>query len=263
VTDALYVPDAGRFVPSPLTQGPWDPHAQHGGPPAALCARAVERCPSPVPMQLARLTIELFRPVPLRPIEVRTDVVREGKRLQVVDVSLVADGIEVTRARGLRIRTDDSLGIGPVATNDLFDDVPGRPEDGWVFGERGERVEGFYGAVEHRRFEKRPGHRREAWIRLKVPVVAGEAPSPVQRLAAAADIGSGISVPADFRHVLQINAELTVHVLREPVGEWIGLSARTILGDNGIGQSDTVLFDRDGRVGSSLQALVVDRRARS
>jgi Thioesterase-like superfamily len=260
VTDALYLPDGPRFVPTPLTQGPWDPDAQHGGPPAALCVRAVERCPSAVPMQVARLTIDLFRAVPLTPLEVRTSIVRDGKRLQVVDVSLLSGDVEVSRARALRIRADESIGIGPLATNDAFDEGPPPPEAGWPFGSRGETIAGFYNAVEHRRFDKQPGRRRNAWIRLLVPVVAGEAPSPVQRLAAAADIGSGISVPADFRTVLQINAELTIHVLREPVDEWIGLSARTILGTNGVGQSDTVLFDRDGRVGSSLQSLLVERR---
>jgi hypothetical protein len=260
VIDALYTPEDGRFLPSALTQGPWDPRAQHGGPPAALCARAVEHCPSLVPMQLARLTVELLRPVPLAPLSVHATVIREGKRLQLVDVSLTADDTEVVRARGLRIRRADTGAIGPVATNDLVDAPPGRPEDGWVFGTRGEKVDGFYRAIEHRRFAKRPGHRREAWIRLLVPIVAGEDPTPAQRLVALADVGSGISVPVDFRAVLQINAELTVHVLREPAGEWIGLAARTALGTTGSGQADTVLFDRAGRVGSSLQALIVEPR---
>jgi hypothetical protein len=258
---ALYVSDGDhRFAPTALTQGPWDPRAQHGGPPAALCVRAVEACDSAAPMQLARITIELFRPVPIAPLDVETRIVRDGKRLQIIDVALRADGVEVTVARALRVRADASIGIGPLATNDLFDPPPPGPEEGWRFGDRGEKVSGFYHAVEHRRFEKQPGERRHAWMRLLVPVVAGEEPSPAQRLAAVADAGSGISVPADFREVLQINAELTVHLLRPPAGEWIGLSARTILGGNGIGQSDTVLFDRDGRVGSSLQALVVERR---
>jgi hypothetical protein len=260
VTDALYTPDGERYVPTGLTRGPWDPQAQHGGPPAALCVREIERCPSVVPMQLARLTIELFRPVPLTPLTLRHEIVRDGKRLQVVDVSVEADGLEVARARGLRIRATDTTTIGPVATNDVWDEPPPSPESGWVFGARGEKVDGFYRAIEHRRFDKRTGHRREAWMRLLVSVVAGEEPSPVQRLAAVADAGSGISVPLDFRAVLQINAELTLHVLREPEGPWIGLAARTILGTGGVGQSDTILFDQSGRVGSSLQSLLVEAR---
>ena len=68
VADALFIADGDRFVPTVHTRGPWDPQAQHGGPPAALIARAVEAVPADAPMHVARLTVELLRPVPLTPL---------------------------------------------------------------------------------------------------------------------------------------------------------------------------------------------------
>src|SRR5687768_16626066 len=92
---ALYVPDGDRFVPTVATIGPWDRKAQHGGPAAALLARAVELVEAPVPQQVTRLTYDLWRPVPLAPLAIRTTVVRPGKRVSVVEAALVADDMEV------------------------------------------------------------------------------------------------------------------------------------------------------------------------
>src|SRR5207344_3429748 len=83
------------------------PGAQHGGAPAALIARAVERAESVVPMDVVRITYELLRPVPLAPIELATRVLRDGKRVQLVEASLCAAEQEVVRATALRIRSDD------------------------------------------------------------------------------------------------------------------------------------------------------------
>jgi hypothetical protein len=80
--------DGDGFVPTALARGPWDPNAQHGGAPSAILARAIERHDPEPPMQVARLTIELLRPVPLGPLSVRTRTVRPGKRVQLVEAGL-------------------------------------------------------------------------------------------------------------------------------------------------------------------------------
>jgi hypothetical protein len=89
------VRDGSSFVPTLLTQGPWNPDHQFGGAPAALVAQFLETVPTLVPLQVARLTVDLLRPVPIRPLQLEAAVRREGKRIQVVDVSLLADGVEV------------------------------------------------------------------------------------------------------------------------------------------------------------------------
>ena len=98
------------------------------------------------------------------------------------------------------------------------------------------------------------------WIRLCVPVVAGEEPSGLQRVMAAADFGNGVSRELSWEDFVFINPDLTVHLLRPAAGEWICLDARTILGAEGSGLAECALFDEHGRIGRSVQSLFVDRR---
>jgi hypothetical protein len=89
---------------SAFAGGPWDPKLQHGAAPSSLICWAVERLPSPVPMRVARLTVDLMRPVPVAPLTIETGILREGKKIQLVEVRLLANGTEVVRATALRIR---------------------------------------------------------------------------------------------------------------------------------------------------------------
>ena len=99
-----------------------------------------------------------------------------------------------------------------------------------------------------------------AWFRLRVPLVAGEQPSALQRLAAAADFPNGIATPLSWQHYVFINPDLTLYVEREPVGDWICVEASMRVPAGGVGLSEAVLYDREGRVGRSLQSLYVAAR---
>ena len=98
------------------------------------------------------------------------------------------------------------------------------------------------------------------WIRLLAPVVEGEEPSPLQRVAAAADFGNGVSRVLSWETHLFINPELTVHLLRPAEGAWICLDARTLIGGAGIGLAESALYDERGRIGGAAQSLLVDAR---
>ena len=99
-----------------------------------------------------------------------------------------------------------------------------------------------------------------AWFRLIAPIVAGEEPSALQRLAAAGDFGNGISATLSWDDYLFINPDLTLYVERAPVGEWICLESQTRISADGIGVAESVLYDAHGRVGRAVQALLVARR---
>ena len=99
------------------------------------------------------------------------------------------------------------------------------------------------------------------WVRLAVPVVPGEVPTPLQRVAAAADFGNGVSSELDFVDNLFINPDLSVHLHRPARGEWVCLDASTQLGIPGVGVAQSALWDVHGPIGRSLQSLVVDKRA--
>jgi hypothetical protein len=261
VADAIYLPDGSdRFLPTEVARGPWDPDAQHGGAPAALIARAIERAASPVPMDVVRITYELLRPVPLTPLDLRTRVLRDGKRVQLVEASLHAGEQQVVRAVALRIRAED---VAVPAPDDP--DPPRSPADSAPISmpafERGPAM--FARDAMEIRFatgafaDVGPAF---AWFRLRVPLVAGETPSPLQRLAAAGDFGNGIAAAVPWSTHLFINPDLTLYVERLPRGEWVGLDARTRLGEAGAGVSDSVLCDEHGRVGRAQQALYVAER---
>jgi hypothetical protein len=260
---ALFALDGERFVPSDLTRGPWSPDAMHGGPVAALLARLAEGVTSPLPMHPARLTVELLRPVPIVPLTGVVRISRPGRKVQLVEASLAAGGSEVARATLLRIRRAEVAMPERVASGDTRPPEPG-PEGSAVELPRrcdGEGSAFHASATEHRLAKGVWGEVGPAtdWIRLLYPVVAGEIPSPLQRVAAVADFGNGISSALPYGEYLFINPDLTIYLLRLPVGEWICLDAATFPSREGAGIAESALYDVEGRIGRAVQSLLIDR----
>jgi hypothetical protein len=259
VPDAVFIPLGDeRFAATELAAGPWDPQSQHGGAPAALIARAVEQSPESAGMQIARLSYELLKPVPVGEVEVALSVLRPGRRVKLLGASLLAAGTEVTRASVLLIRS--APGEVPAATApDEPPPLPAQPAEG-----AGWRPPGVTFADAHDlafaagRFDH--SGPATAWFRLRVPLVRGEETSPLQRLAAAADFGNGISSELPWTEYVFINPDLTVYVDRPPAGEWICLDSRSFVHDAGTGTSESILYDQTGRVGRAVQSLYVARR---
>ena len=122
--------------------------------------------------------------------------------------------------------------------------------------------DGYHTAVEYRFVRGgfvEPGP-AVVWMRSRVPVVAGEQLTPLQRVLVVADSGNGVSATLDWRRFLFINVDLTVHLHRLPAGEWVCLDAVTTPEADGIGLADTVLSDEGGRIGRALQTLLVAER---
>jgi len=245
--------------PTALARGPWSPHAMHGGAPAALLARTVERHdPGPATF-VARMTIDLLRPVPLAPLTVVARTSRPGKRVQWVEAALMADGVEVVRASALRLRTADDLDLPLPAPPGPQLPLPGASKP-FEIQFAPDKPVGFWAAMDVRQAagswtEPGPG---AVWFRLRVPIVAGEMPTPLQRVAAAADFGNGVSAALPRGEYLFINPDLSIHLHRCPAGEWIGLDATTAAEPVGVGLARSTLHDEQGPIGTALQALLVD-----
>ncbi len=248
---------SGRFVATGLASGPWDPNAQHGGALAALLVRAFERVPAADGLSLARLTFEFLRPVPIGLVQVQAEVTRPGRRVQLLDGAMVAGGVEVVRARALRVLAADSA----LAYSEEIAPPPG-PEQGRIGELPGlHRPRFATDAVEIRFVAGRfGGGPATAWFRLARPLVGDEQPSALQRLAAAGDFGAGLSGTLPRENYLFINTDLTLYVEREPVGEWICLDSQTRIARGGVGIAESVLYDQRGRVGRATQALLVAPR---
>lgn len=246
------------YVPTEAALGPWTDQALHGGPPAMLLAREVERFQAEDDMFVARLTVELLRPIGRSPLAVRCRLVRPGRKVQLVEASLWRDEVEVARATALRIRRT-TVEV-PRSAEPPPHPLPA-PAGGWTGSYRpgpayhrlGVEIRTAHDAVP----EPAPGW---AWIRLRLPLVPGEAPSGLVRVCAAADFPNGISFVVDPRQMSYINPDLTVYVHRLPVGEWVLVVARTWLEPHGMGVAEGALFDERGRIGRSVQALLVEPR---
>jgi len=268
---ALFGIDGDTVTATEYARGPWDPRACHGGPVAALLLRAVEglqagehdRAADAVAWQIARTTIELVRPVPvLVPMTVSAEVERPGRNVGLVASALrTVDGVEVARARTLRIRAIPM----PLDVHDEPHAPLGEPGTGrrvvlsWAASDG---IAYHRDAIELRfvagHFDE-PGP-AQLWCRLRVPVVPGEEPSGAQRVVAAADFGNGVSAELDPQVVTFINPDLTVHFARRPEGEWVGLDARSHYGPMGAGFAESAVFDQAGRVGRAAQSLLVSLR---
>jgi Thioesterase-like superfamily len=254
--EAFYSQEGDRLVPSELTRGPWDPDAQHAGPPAALLGRAVERCEPREGMRVGRITFDILAPIPIAPLEARAHVVRPGRSVELLEASLAGPEGEVMRANAWRLR---AAGVDPPSESDAPPPGPDRGTPREFFAT--DRDTGYHAAMDWlfvRGAFLEPGP-ATVWMRMRVPLVAGEEPSPLQRVLVAADSGNGVSAELDYHRYLFINTDLSVHLLRPPVGEWVCLDATTRV--DGLGLTDTALWDQRGRIGRAAQTLLVRERA--
>ncbi len=263
MTEAFFEPDGEAFVPTELTRGPWDPDAQHAGPPAALLGREIERHAangegSP-DARVGRVTYEILRSVPLAPLTVATEVIRPGRRVELVESRLSDHEGEVMRAAAWLLRPD-AVDIPPGLVSDSAPPGPdaGEPKP---FFDTGQSV-GYHTAMEYRFvaggfLEAGPA---TVWMRMRHSLVAGERPSPLQRVLVAADSGNGVSATLDPGSYLFINVDLTVQLHRLPAGEWVCLDAITIPEPTGVGLADTALYDERAAIGRATQTLLVAER---
>lgn len=258
VAEAFYEPRGdGRFSSTKDTAGPWAPDSQHFGPPSALLTRELERCESARDMLLARITLEILGPVPIEDLWVSARVERPGKSVELLTATLATEEKTVAHAHAWRFARGDSssqvAGAAP-AMAPVGQAVEFSRPDGWSPGYiDAVRWLSLRGGLD----ESGPA---KVWARQRIPLVAGEEPTQLQRLMTVADSASGVSSWLDPARWLFINTELTVHLHREPVGEWIGMDANTAIGPEGVGTATSVLHDQQGPVGNTGQALLIRPR---
>ncbi|MCK6424977.1 MAG: thioesterase family protein [Burkholderiaceae bacterium] len=255
--------DARVYRASELTRGPWDMGHQHAGPPVALVCRALEAAAQAHGLtHIARLTANILRPVPIGEliVEVMSDYV--GRNAGHFSAHLLQPGgKEIGRFTALAQRETALELPAPLAGHPL-PQAPRAPQDSdpthFPFGH--DHI-GYADLVETRNAAGDFWHGPCAvWFRMRHALVEGESPSPYQRVAVAADSGNGISGVLDFRRWSFVNADLTINLLRRPVGEWICLEARTCLGPAGTGLAESALYDVQGLIGRATQSLAVRPR---
>jgi hypothetical protein len=273
--EAFFVPEDDGYAPTELTRGPWDPDSQHAGPPAGLIGREIERLDGGADRHVGRITFEILRPVPIAPLRVEAHVVRPGRSVELVEARLSDSDGPVVSATAWRLRSAEveiPPGVSSADGPGLIGTSPSTLRPGFAppgvdqaqpgrFPPTGQDV-GYHTAMEYRFVRggfAEPGPAL-VWMRMRQPLVAGEEPSPLQRVLVAADSGNGVSATLDWTRYLFINVDLTVHLHRPLEGEWVCLDAITVAEPGGVGLADTALYDDLGPIGRADQTLLIGVR---
>jgi hypothetical protein len=263
ISNAAFIPLQNQvFRATDFTRGPWNIQQQHAGPPIALVAHAIQAAADAHGLgHMARLTANLLRPVPIADIEVRVQEDYVGRNTGHFSAVALADGKELIRATALFQREAD-VALPEILPGHPLPLAPQPPADS-----KPERMPfphdllGYPDLIETRLAAGRMfGGPSAVWFRFRHPLVAGHTPSPYERVAVAADSGNGISAVLDISDYLFVNSDLTINLLRRPVGEWICLEARTQLSALGGGLAESALYDEVGLIGRATQSLFVRKR---
>lgn len=255
-------------MPGAGAHGPWSTEMLHGRLLGGLGARALEAEVGEPGWRAARLTVDLFRPSAMAPVQVVTKLVRTGRRIRVADAMLTCDGHEVARAGVVMLATGDEppgniwrppttpwpdpddMAPDPPADPDPETDTDAGPEEPWLI----RTVHGGFGT----------GERTRLWSNETAPLVDDEAITPFVRAAISADLACPVANSSDIG-LHYINADYNLALGRYPVGDWIGLEVAEQIAADGISIAASTLVDRDGpfatSTGASLATPPLDNEA--
>jgi len=252
-----------RFTPTGHCRGPWNENHCHAGPPTGLLARALEQA---IPKQrLTRLTVELTRPIPFEGFDVSVTILRQGRTVSTAEAYIHAlNGKPVLSARGLfmaQAKTPLTFPESVRKTSPVYD--YGSPEDAtagpFTIGKTLHELPSFKGDGVQTRYpagQIAAAGSTVAWLKT-VPLLSTETPSAFQRICPLADCGNAFGRLAEPTEIGFMNTDLTILLHRDPVGEWMGTDSECFWETDGIGMSDSRLFDAHGVVGRAMQTLLL------
>jgi hypothetical protein len=269
-TDAVFQRDGALFVPTPSASGPWAADKLHGGPVFGLLTRAVEEAAADASLVGTRLTFDLFRAVPLAPLSVRAELVRQSSRLCLVQAELQAEGEAYARATALLLRPDPEDATFSVQGGALKPRGPEGLEIETLMRTGGIQPRairpGFHTRIQTRWVPREEGAPLGIWFHLPIPLVAGEQASPLQLVAALSDFGNAIANIAQRgrseRPSPYVNVDSTLYLNRAPRGEWICLQEHSVAAGSGTSVCEVALFDAAGPLGTAQQARLAQRMSR-
>lgn len=250
---AFFTPDGDAFVPSPMARGPWG-QTISGNYAGGLLGHVIERDAGDPDFQPTRLTVDLFRPAALAAVRVETSVVRQGRRLKLVDALMTQGDTTVARATALFLRRGeqpaDEIWTSPVTMPPLPPTPDPIPRElstlVWTYGRDGREPGPGEGLMNWQ--YSGPKH---LWVRDFRPLVDGVELTPFTRAAMAGDMVSSLTHfgPSGLQW---INADYTLSLSRLPKGAYLGLAALTHFSDAGVATGTATIVDEYGPIGSGV-----------
>ncbi len=255
--EGFFRAEGDTLVPAAFATSPWG-QVLHGRLIGGLTARAAEQARAEVPeLACGRLTVDLFRSVPLAPVRVGTRTVRQGRRIVVLDVTVEQDGAPVGQGRAVLLRRSEQPDgtFRPVPAWG----APAPPQLGPARSMSGSRWTAPWESWPVGSAAGGPGGVLSGgmWVRDVHPLVTGEPLTPLVRLAMAADIASPVS-HYSASGLSFINADYTVYLGREPHGEHVGIQPCGHISERGVAAGQCVIHDERGAVGFVSTAAVAN-----
>ncbi len=253
-----------HFLPTESTVSVWTDTIQHGGPPSALLARAIESVDRAPDLSISRVTTDILGAVGLSENRTRASIIRPGRQIMQIQAELDVlgpDGRYRTAARStvwLHASSDtgELVGDAEVATPPLPGASGAALPDWSAMGWAGS---GFIASVDFHRSGADPARPRLTWLRPRIDLVDGETASPLSRFCCVVDIANGLGSTLSPREWTWMNTDTTIHLSRSPAGDWFGVDAELVAGSSGFGITAADLFDGSGSVGRSSQTVLLTR----
>lgn len=255
MTDAYYEPlGGGVYRPTEHVQGAWRPDEQHMAPVGGLLVHAIDLHEPREGMQLGRVAFDILGVIPLQDSEIRVETLRPGRTIELVAATLSVAGRAAVRATAWRLQRADTAAV----QGGTVDDAAPMPPPTTLAETSGLSTwgGGFIASIAGRRSPDSVPGRARAWFRSDVALLP-EAVSPTASFLRLVDTANGANARVDPGTWMFPNVDLTVHLFREPVGDWVGLDGHQVYGGTGVGLTSTTLHDVQGPVGRAEQCLTV------
>ncbi|AXT84290.1 hypothetical protein C6I20_03160 [Aeromicrobium sp. A1-2] len=254
---AMFTLEDDLLIPTEIARSMWSHDQIHGVAVSGALARGLEQRIADLgrgDLQPARYTVDLFQPAKMSPCTVTTEVVREGRRICLIDATLLQGGIRVARAScTFLLPTESPSGAAwsPV-------DHPQAPPVDVVPPSEEPRVP-FFTSDEpwSQAFADHQNAGRKRTWQAGLPIVDGEPGTPFQAVASIADATSMV-VNWGTEGVQFINTDITLALARPPVSREIGLSATDRVELDGISVGTVEVFDRAGPLGTAMVTAIAN-----
>ena len=243
------------FTSTPHAQGAWQHDELHMGSVSGLVAAELEAYQPRDDFLTTRVSFDILGKLHAGELKVVTGTVRPGRTIELIQSTVYAEGRAVLVGRTWKVIASDTSRVSEITDPSLPPVDEAEPWEGMTDRWPG----GFIRSIQTRKFaDHAPGHGR-AWITSEIDIIEGEPTTPFMRLMGLADVANGLAPVADplTDKVFFANVDLTIHFLREPVGQWLGLATSGNIGQTGGGITSAILYDANGVLGRSEQSQTV------
>lgn len=257
---AHFLPKDGHFLPQKYANSHWGEDHLNGPAIVGLAARTLEMQYGAPEFMPTRLTVDLFKAARNQPTQVRTRLIRDGRRVRNVECDVLqgsgSGDDEVVVARAVLVLYRRSAAPPGEQWSPAIDfafppDVHTTPDES-VLPHTGSDSVGWT-----RQVGDHQNGSRTRFLDRGIDVVAGERNTPFVKAAMVAE-STSLVTNLGTHGIGYINGDLTVALARLPKDEWIAVQADSHWAADGIAVGTATLFDRSGPFGTGVVTAVAN-----